>query len=73
MVLQSQGGRGAPERASRGARRVQARRGGKVRGGFRRGGAGGPEALVEGGVEVLALVPARPNLEEMFLRLTEDE
>lgn len=29
--------------------------------------------LVEGGVEVLALVPARPNLEEMFLRLTEGE
>ena len=27
--------------------------------------------LVEGGVEVRALVPARPNLEEMFLRLTE--
>jgi hypothetical protein len=27
--------------------------------------------LVEEGVEVLALVPARPNLEEMFLRLTE--
>ena len=30
-------------------------------------------SLVEGGVEVLALVPARPNLEEMFLRLTEAE
>jgi ABC-2 type transport system ATP-binding protein len=30
-------------------------------------------SLVEEGVEVLALVPARPNLEEMFLRLTEDE
>jgi ABC-2 type transport system ATP-binding protein len=29
--------------------------------------------LVEGGVEVLALVPTRPNLEEMFLRLTEGE
>jgi ABC-2 type transport system ATP-binding protein len=29
--------------------------------------------LVEEGVEVLALVPARPNLEEMFLRLTEGE
>jgi ABC-2 type transport system ATP-binding protein len=28
-------------------------------------------ALVDGDVEVLALVPARPNLEEMFLRLTE--
>ena len=27
--------------------------------------------LVEEGVEVLALVPARPSLEEMFLRLTE--
>ena len=27
--------------------------------------------LVQGGVEVRALVPARPNLEEMFLRLTE--
>jgi ABC-2 type transport system ATP-binding protein len=40
--------------------------------------AAGPEgvgpvvrALVDGDVEVLALVPARPNLEEMFLRLTE--
>ena len=30
-------------------------------------------SLVEEGVEVLALVPARPNLEELFLRLTEDE
>src|SRR5918997_4217682 len=30
-------------------------------------------SLVEGDVEVLALVPARPNLEEMFLRLTEAE
>jgi ABC-2 type transport system ATP-binding protein len=29
--------------------------------------------LVEEGVEVLALVPARPNLEELFLRLTEDD
>jgi ABC-2 type transport system ATP-binding protein len=29
-------------------------------------------SLVEEGVEVLALVPARPNLEELFLRLTED-
>jgi ABC-2 type transport system ATP-binding protein len=29
--------------------------------------------LVEEGVEVLALVPARPSLEELFLRLTEDE
>ena len=29
--------------------------------------------LVEEGVEVLALVPVRPNLEELFLRLTEDE
>jgi hypothetical protein len=28
--------------------------------------------LVEEGVEVLALVPARPNLEELFLRITED-
>ena len=28
--------------------------------------------LVEDGVEVLALVPAQPNLEELFLRLTED-
>jgi ABC-2 type transport system ATP-binding protein len=28
--------------------------------------------LVEEGVEVLALVPSRPNLEELFLRLTED-
>jgi ABC-2 type transport system ATP-binding protein len=28
--------------------------------------------LVEEGVEVLALVPARPSLEELFLRLTED-
>ena len=42
--------------------------------------AAGPEGvgpvvryLVEGGVEVLALVPARPNLEEMFLQLTEGE
>jgi ABC-2 type transport system ATP-binding protein len=31
------------------------------------------KALVDGDVEVLALVPARPNLEEMFLRLTEGE
>ena len=30
-------------------------------------------SLVEEGVEVLALVPARPSLEELFLRLTEDE
>ena len=30
-------------------------------------------SLVEAGVEVLALVPARPNLEELFLRITEDE
>ena len=38
------------------------------------GGVGpGVRGLVEEGVEVLALVPARPNLEEMFLRLTEDE
>jgi ABC-2 type transport system ATP-binding protein len=29
--------------------------------------------LVEEGVEVLALVPVRPNLEELFLRLTEDD
>jgi ABC-2 type transport system ATP-binding protein len=29
------------------------------------------KTLVDGDVEVLALVPARPNLEEMFLRLTE--
>lgn len=29
-------------------------------------------ALVDGGVEVRALVPERPNLEELFLRLTED-
>ena len=38
-------------------------------------GGSGPvvRGLVEGGVEVLALVPARPNLEEMFLRLTEGE
>ena len=28
--------------------------------------------LVEEGVEVLALVPARPSLEELFLRLTEE-
>ncbi len=41
--------------------------------------AAGPEgagpvvrALVEGGIGVHALVPARPNLEEMFLRLTEE-
>ena len=30
-------------------------------------------SLVEEGVEVLALVPVRPNLEELFLRLTEDD
>jgi hypothetical protein len=30
-------------------------------------------SLVEEGVEVLALVPARPKLEDLFLRLTEDE
>jgi ABC-2 type transport system ATP-binding protein len=30
-------------------------------------------SLVEEGVEVLALVPASPSLEELFLRLTEDE
>jgi ABC-2 type transport system ATP-binding protein len=30
-------------------------------------------SLVEEGVEVLALVPTRPSLEELFLRLTEDE
>jgi ABC-2 type transport system ATP-binding protein len=29
--------------------------------------------LVEEGVEVLALVPVRPSLEELFLRLTEDD
>jgi ABC-2 type transport system ATP-binding protein len=29
--------------------------------------------LVQEGVEVLALVPVRPNLEELFLRLTEDD
>ncbi len=29
--------------------------------------------LVEEGVEVLALVPVRPNLEELFLRLTEND
>jgi ABC-2 type transport system ATP-binding protein len=29
--------------------------------------------LVEEGVEVLALVPVHPNLEELFLRLTEDD
>jgi ABC-2 type transport system ATP-binding protein len=29
--------------------------------------------LVEEGVAVLALVPVRPNLEELFLRLTEDD
>jgi ABC-2 type transport system ATP-binding protein len=30
-------------------------------------------ALVEGGVEVLALVPERPNLEELFIELTESD
>jgi ABC-2 type transport system ATP-binding protein len=30
-------------------------------------------SLVEEGVEVLALVPVRPNLEELFLRLTEED
>jgi ABC-2 type transport system ATP-binding protein len=37
-------------------------------------GGAGPvvRSLVEEGVEVMALVPARPNLEELFLRLTED-
>lgn len=37
------------------------------------GGAGAVvKVLVEGGVEVLALVPVHPGLEETFLRLTED-